>query len=398
MRVAYICADPGIPVWGRKGCSIHVQEVLRAMKRLGAKIDLFAARLGGKPPKDLESIRVFTPLMFSKKEHLTREKHALAINSYFRSFLQKQSRYDLVYERYSLWNIAGMVYAKENGTPSILEVNSPLIEEQIKYRKLINKNNAEAVARIVFNKATYLFAVSNEILEYLKNYTNVDNRAYVLENGIRADRFPTKITPSVSSQQNYFTVGFVGTLKKWHGLTYLIEAFSTFHNFIPNSRLLIIGDGPEKDNILKDVKERNLSEAVCFYGAVNPDEIPGLLASMDVATAPYPNQDNFYFSPLKIFEYMAAGLPTVASEIGQIPRIIKSGENGLLVKPGDSKALTSALLKLYFDKTLSEKLGLEARSLVLNKYTWNKIVNRMFSIAGFSTELNLNQFPKTMVN
>src|SRR5262249_53202779 len=82
--------------------------------------------------------------------------------------------------------------------------------------------------------------------------------------------------------------------------------------------LLIVGDGPERPRLEADLCARGLRELTQFTGSVDSDEVPGLLASMEVAVAPYPKLASFYFSPLKVYEYMAAGLPIVASRIGQL--------------------------------------------------------------------------------
>src|SRR5262249_52500974 len=157
-----------------------------------------------------------------------------------------------------------------------------------------------------------------------------------------------------------FTVGFVGTLKAWHGLSILVNAFDALHKQHFATRLLIVGDGPEREKLASDLAQRGLVKAAEFTGAVAPGEIPGLLASMDVAFAPYPPLANFYFSPLKVYEYMAAGLPVVASRLGQLQSLIEPEVDGLLVPPGDSAALAAALERLLKDSALRARLGRSA--------------------------------------
>src|SRR5437667_4925419 len=170
MRIAYITADPGVPVFGRKGCSIHVQEVLRAMAKLGAQIDLFATSTrrredsglcqpepnplphaggcAGEIP-GLENVRLH-PLPAAPKGDLAfREQQCLAANGALRAALERQGPFTLVYERYSLWSFAGMEYARDTATPALLEVNAPLMEEQAEHRGLVDRASAQRVAERV---------------------------------------------------------------------------------------------------------------------------------------------------------------------------------------------------------------------------------------------------------
>lgn len=130
----------------------------------------------------------------------------------------------------------------------------------------------------------------------------------------------------------------------------------------------------------EDLDVRGLLQLARFTGTVSPDEVPGLLSEMDVAVAPYPEKADFYFSPLKVYEYMAAGLPVVASRIGQLDDLIEHGINGLLVPPGDPYALAEALDSLRRDLELRERLGRTARRDVLRDHTWDAVAARILEL------------------
>ena len=381
MRIAYICADPGVPVFGRKGASVHVQEVIRAMLERGADVDLFATRVGGDTPAGLERVRLHQLPPLPKTDLETREAETLAQNDELREMLLLQGPYDLVYERYSLWSYAGIRYARKHDIPSILEVNAPLIDEQETYRGLVHRSTAEAIARANFSGASYVTAVSDEVAGYVLSFGAYPSRVHVIPNGVDPRRFPEDLAPSLPAEEGTFTVGFVGTLKPWHGLPTLVEAVDLLRQRGAPVRLLVIGDGDERERIEADLAARGLSSATHFTGLVDPSEIPGLLASMDVATAPYPDLPDFYFSPLKIFEYMAAGLPVVASRIGQIPSIIADGETGILYTPGNADELAAALDRLRTDPELRRRIGTNARDFVLREHTWQAVVDRIFELA-----------------
>jgi glycosyltransferase involved in cell wall biosynthesis len=110
--------------------------------------------------------------------------------------------------------------------------------------------------------------------------------------------------------------------------------------------------------------------------------VPELLAGMDAAVAPYPNLKPFYFSPLKVYEYMAAGLPVVASRIGQLDGLIQDRVNGLLCPPEDAAALAAALDELGNDPRLRQRLGEAARATVVREHSWEAVARRLLRLAG----------------
>jgi glycosyltransferase involved in cell wall biosynthesis len=103
---------------------------------------------------------------------------------------------------------------------------------------------------------------------------------------------------------------------------------------------------------------------------------------MDAAVAPYPAQRGFYFSPLKVFEYMAAGLPVVASRVGQLAEVIEDGVTGLLCPPGDAVACAEALGRLRAEPALAARLGLAAREHVRRRHSWRAVAGQILRLAG----------------
>ena len=369
-------------MFGQKGCSIHVQEVLRALVKRGAHVELFAASAAGQPSADLANIRLHRLPPPPKGELAFREQQCLGANGALRTALKREGPFTLVYERYSLWSFAGMEYARATGTPGLLEVNAPLIEEQAEHRGLVDGASAQRVAERAFNAAQVLLAVSEEVAEYLKRFSMAREKVHVVPNGVNPDRFAPNQMPSLPTAAETLTVGFAGSMKPWHGLENLLEAFARLHQRLPASRLLLVGDGSGREPLAAAASARGLGKAVQFTGAVPANEVPGLLASMDVAVAPYPNLPNFYFSPLKVYEYMAAGLPVVASRIGQLEKLIEHQRNGLLVPPGDAPVLASELERLGREPDLRRRLGQAARARVVRDHTWDGAVERILGLAG----------------
>jgi glycosyltransferase involved in cell wall biosynthesis len=336
-------------------------------------------RPGGAPPADLAAVRVHE-LPRPHGEPAVRELGLLAANGDLVAALERAGRFDLVYERYALWSHAGLEWAAQRAIPTALEVNAPLIEEQSRHRGLHHTQLAAATTSRAFAAARALFAVSSGVAGYLERHPATARRVHVLPNGVDPARFAAD-TPAALPAPGRFTVGFVGTLKPWHGVEHLVCAAALLRDHGVPVRLLIVGDGPQRAALEQQLATLDLSADAVFTGAVSPEAIPGLLRSLDVAVAPYPPLDAFYFSPLKLYEYLAAGVAVVASNIGQIADLIAHEQNGLLCPPGDAPALADALMRLYEDHALRTRLARAGRSFVGRNHSWDAVAERMLAIA-----------------
>lgn len=384
MRIAYVCADPGVPVDGHKGASVHVQEVIRAFLRYGAQVDLFAARLDGLPPSEFDAVPIHRLPRVGDAAPAKQAKAVASLNRELAAALDRAGPYDVVYERYSLWSFAAMEYARAAGVPGVLEVNAPLIEEQREHRSLRDIAGAAWATTRVMSAARALVAVSAEIASWLRRHPAPRGRLHVVPNGVDVGRFRPDVPPALRGPPGTFTVGFVGSMKPWHGLSVLIDAFARLdREAAPDAvRLLLVGSGPEETGVAAELAARGLTSVVTFVGAVAPGEVPGLLTSMDVAVAPYPSGEGCYFSPLKVSEYMAAGRPVVASRVPAIEALVRHDVDGLLCPPGDPVALAAALDRLRRAPRVRARLGRAARERVAGSYTWDQVATRLLAIAG----------------
>lgn len=376
MRIAYVCADPGIPVFGSKGASIHAQAVLRVLSDLGHELHLITPRPGGEPHVP---VTVHTLPAVGRGATADRERAAQASDAAVADLLTHIEP-DLVYERYSLWGRTATAWAEAHGVSSLLEANAPLVEEQSAYRELVDRAAAEDVARSVLSHASAVVCVSEAVAAWAQSWSSHPERVVTLPNGVDTDRIvPTtrSVTPAAGTP---FTVGFVGTLKAWHGLDTLVGAFAALARTDPSWRLLIVGDGPLRAEVADLAAAAGVGDLVELTGAVPADEVTHHLQRMDVACAPYPQQDTFYFSPLKVYEYLAAGLPVVASAIGQVPDALDHGRLGRLVAPGDAAALAVGLDDLRSDLSQRTTLRTTTRAAALEHHTWTSVVLRALAL------------------
>ncbi|MEU2199118.1 glycosyltransferase family 4 protein [Isoptericola sp. NPDC019482] len=417
MRVAYVSSDPGVPVFGRKGSSVHVQAVLRELVRAGAEVHVVTTRPGDDTPDDLRGVvvhRIPVARAGSTAEREVVLRDADARVAEVLDGVAAGASLDLVYERYSLWGTAATAWARDAGVPSVLEVNAPLVDEQRTHRELVDEAAAERCARAAVGAATAVVAVSGPVAAWAADRAGEHpEKVHVLANGVDTGRIVPAVdrcggrrdlTDSsrgrvhgrqgalhfgrdtsarrVRQDATAFTVLFVGTLKPWHGLDVLVDAFAGLHGRVPEARLLLVGDGPEREAVLARAGALGVRGAVEHAGAVSPSDVPALLHRADVAVAPYPPLDDFYFSPLKVYEYLAAGLPVVSSAVGELPGALEHGRAGVLVPPGDAAALADALVALAHDGDRRAALGARAREVAVERHDWSVVVRRALGFAG----------------
>ena len=156
-------------------------------------------------------------------------------------------------------------------------------------------------------------------------------------------------------------VGFVGGLRPWHGVEALPDLLARLTKKDKGVRMIIAGEGPLRRDLQRDFKKFDLEHKVTFTGPLAHEAIPGVIRQFDVALAPYPKlQHEFYFSPLKLFEYMACGIAVVAADVGQISKVISHNRTGLLYTPGNLERLTEHCGDLLADTRLRKTLGAAA--------------------------------------
>ena len=384
MRVAYVCTDPGVPVFGSKGASVHVQAVLRALLGRGHEVHLVAARVDGEVPHDLDPVQVHR-LPTAAGRGAERERALQAADAGVGAVLDRLRAggpLGLVYERYALWGRTATAWCLRHGTPSILEVNAPLVEEQARHRELVDRAAAEDVASSALRSATLVVCVSEGVAAWARAGSQQPDAVHVVPNGVDAQRIAPASRPVTPAAAAPFVTGFVGTLKPWHGVTTLIEALALLHREEPGAhRLLLVGDGPERADVLARATGLGVRHLVEDTGPVAPTEVAAQLRRMDVGAAPYPLTSDFYFSPLKVLEYLAAGLPVVASRIGQIPDLLDGGALGTLVEPGSAQELARAVVELRRDEARRQALRTTTRDAVLQRHTWERVVDRMLALS-----------------
>lgn len=381
MKLLYLCSDLGIPLDGHKGASAHIRGFVSALRELGIDTQVLSPNGGSFAPERISKSRLFDNLETAIPKRMSRALRHITSNCLVESAMEdsiQEARPDLIYERYSPFAIAGGIVAEAHQIPHILEVNAPLSREGATFRAQALPEVAEAMELRAFETAGHIVTVSEELREELVHSGIDGSKITTIPNGVDATHFSqARSTPRRSQYDNKVVVGFVGSLKPWHDIESMLR---TFQHLTEDDRFhfLIVGDGPEMKRIKKFKKEH--PTRITVTGALDHENVRAELGMMDIALAPYPEMAGFYFSPLKILEYMAAGCAIVGSNIGQVGSLIEHGKTGLLTTPGDDLELTAAIKQLADDEELRRRLGNEAARIACQEHDWKSRVKEVLEI------------------
>jgi glycosyltransferase involved in cell wall biosynthesis len=207
-----------------------------------------------------------------------------------------------------------------------------------------------------------------------------------LSNAVDVNRFkpdPDAWSPTRSSlhlTDNPLVV-FVGSFYQWHDVVTLLKALAVVSEVHSNVRLVLVGDGAEREKMMNLSVDLGLKHAVQFTGFVTHADVARYVNAADIAVVPVPRMEQeMWLSPMKLFEYMASGKAVVASSMGQIKDVIRDGSNGLLVPAGDSVALAEAVNNLIEDDQLRTRLGNQAREDAVRYHSWEQYLSRLESV------------------
>jgi glycosyltransferase involved in cell wall biosynthesis len=390
MRVAVVCSDPGVPVFGTKGASVHLQAVLAELLARGHDVHVVTPRPGGAAPAHLAAVTVHRLPSLSGARGAAREHAAVASDAAVAVVLDRLHRtggVDLVLERYSLWGATATAWAARRRVRSVLEVNAPLVREQAAHRELHDAARARAVARSALGLAGAVVCVSDGVARWAREVlldAGADPaRVHVVANGVDTARVTPVRRPGGVRP---LTVGFVGSLKPWHGTEHLVDAVALLRRTEPGWRLLVVGEGPQREALLERAAARGVADAVELTGALTPRGVADQLHRVDVGCAPYEHADDFYFSPLKVYEYLAAGLPVVAGDVPGMSELLRGGRLGRVHRPGDPAHLAEVLHGLSRDPLHRALAGARGRRAAVADHTWRAVVARVLALADHAPE------------
>lgn len=362
-------------IQSRDGQSVHIEELVGALRAQGHEVlvvgpSFYQASDFGGESSTVARLRRLLPGAAGEAAEL-----AYNVPAYRRlARACRDFKPDLIYERCNLLFLAGTWLARRTGLPLYLEVNSPLAAERTQHGTLRLQRLAHALERLVWRSATRVLPVTQVLADVVAAAGVPRDRLRVVPNGVVLERFPEQ----PERAEAVVTLGFVGFVRDWHGMDALIRQMASDPAPL---RLVVVGDGPARPDLEALAAGLGLADRVRFTGVVEHALVPAAVAGFDIALQP---KVVAYASPLKIFDYMAAGRAIVAPDQPNIREILRHEETALLFNPADPNALWQAVQRLAADPALRARLGAAARAeLVRQDYTWAGNARR---VAGWAAE------------
>lgn len=364
LRILYCAIDQTVP--GTRGGSVHVAAVARGLAALGHEVHALVTPGGGPFPSGSVNWIGMTPPLGARELRWARTR---AVRN-----LAKRIRPDVVIERYYNFGGEGIAAGRAVGATTVLEVNAPVIDHAGSLKARLDR---ALIFEPMRRRREWMCALADVIVTpsaAILPPSTPRGKVLELEWGADTDVFTPDAPGTPAFQRPAPVVAiFAGAFRSWHGAIHLARAVRELRaRGRSDIGAVFVGDGPELGKVLAEAAGL---EGVIFTGAIPHEAVPATLRAADIGVAPFdagahrPLSLGFYWSPLKIFEYMSAGLPVVAPAIDRIRSLVQDGREGVLYDPSSPGALPAALERLG-DPDLRRALGAAARERAVREYSW----------------------------
>jgi glycosyltransferase involved in cell wall biosynthesis len=282
-----------------------------------------------------------------------------------------------------------VIAAHQLGIPCLLEVNALIVDPPAVRKRRIDDALGGPMRRWAVQQCLWADRIVTPL------HTTIPpeiERAKIVQLpwGAAVDRFggdrisssdsATQTHPEAASHSTNHkrpTVVFLGSFRAWHGVMEFVRAADTLLTAGHDVQFLLIGDGPER--VAAEQLAKRWPEHIHFTGAVHYEQVPELLSQAVVGVAPFNTEPHpalrlagFFWSPLKVYEYMAAELPVVTTDIAPLNAVVRDGIEGMLFREGDVAGLAAAIARLLDDPAAARLMGQRGRARVVANFSWAK--------------------------
>lgn len=368
---------------GRSSQAMHIRSLVEALKADGHEVTILS-------PPGVDPLKSAGLMPFLRKEDRARglqriwkyiscecpqfvfEVFELLYNLFlpFRLLPVLWRQPDAVlYERHAYFMFMGVLLGKYLKRPVVLEVNE--LAGFTRARGLIMERLARRIDAWVFTQANHILCVSSVLANEVQQRGASSERIHVLPNAIDPNRFrssePAQSLRSRLGLEGSIVIGHVGLFYRWDRLDVLIEVVRSIRERHPQIKVLLVGDGPELENLKRTALRLGMEREVTLPGPVPRDDVPAYIDAMDICVLP---DSNAFGSPIALFEFMAMGKPCVVPDLGPMRDVIDNNVNGIMFPHGEYGHLQTALVRFIENPGLRTQLGARARDTVLHRHTW----------------------------
>lgn len=347
-RIAAINQDRGICPGRNKGAAVHLVAIRDAFARLDCDVVPF-----DEPDDDV--------LVSTLARDATGQN------------------FDLVYERYALGKATGAQFARDSGIPFVVEINSPLADEQQLYRGRAETRAERERDRFLFRHAHCVLAVSSTVAEYACARGAAPDTIMVCPNGVDTQRFNLQVDGSAVRHEHVpdgrFVIGFHGRLRPWHSFDQLVLVFLELLERDLPVHLLVVGDGDF--DALAELPDNYFTHVEWQPHA----KVPEFVAAFDALPLTYRPDAPFFYSPLKLMEAMACGVVPLVPDLGDLPQVVDHPRTGLIYRAGDFGGLAKLLAELVVDNEQRQSIGRRAGEFA-TAHSWDRIAAKVLEHVG----------------
>jgi glycosyltransferase involved in cell wall biosynthesis len=371
----------------KDGQAVHIEEMIEAMRSLGHEVRVVAPMdeagdTAGQMGDDMGWVHRLKAMLPKAIYELMELAYSWVA---YRKLMSaaRQFQPDVIYERYNLFLLSGLLAKKRLRIPLLLEVNAPLVQERSKHSGgLALLRLAEWAERTAWRGADRVLPVTKVLAEHVLDRGVPEGRVVVIPNGINRAHFAQAPAPDEAKSRlglaGCLVLGFTGFVRDWHGVDRIVDWMAS-PSAPRNTHLLIVGDGPVRAALEQQAARLGLAGRVTFTGVIDRHLVPAHVAAFDLALQPAVTA---YASPLKMMEYLALGKAIVAPAVPNIQEILTDGLNAALFQervPGD---IERVLTRLCDDPAWRLKLAEGARDTIDRMdLTWTGNARRAVDLA-----------------
>lgn len=374
MRLFYLCYEN---LSEHRGGSRHVTEAVRHLALPGREIELFVPVA---PPAGVFDDRVAIHVVAAPSIRIVGWVLFYILSAWAMIVAGVRRPPDAIYFRETAYNLFPIVTARLLRCPLVIEVNGPLLDEMsmvgagaielwlILASQHITYDEADrivVVAEGLGDRIVALFGVSREKIVVIPNGTDPDRMRPA---DLAASQQAIGLTPGP-------VIGFVGSCYPYHDIDTLITAAPAILKAWPDTRFIVVGDGYMRAAWMNRAKEEGLEDHFIFTGLIPYDDVPEYITAFTLCIALFAqeSEDRMNRSPMKLYDYMACGRPTIATDLAGIGDVVRRWQAGLTIPSQDAQALAEAAVRLLNDAPLCEDMGRNARRAVDEYFNWGRV-------------------------